>query len=85
MKQFTAILIGAGARGRTYGYSMHDMPEKFKIVGVADPHEARRVDFQRDMQLPDEAVFCTWEEILTKPKMGYCHHRHTGQYATRLP
>ncbi len=70
MKQFTAILIGAGARGRTYGYSMHDMPEKFKIVGVADPHEARRVDFQRDMQLPDEAVFCTWEEILAKPKMA---------------
>ncbi len=70
MKQFSAIVIGAGGRGRTYAYPMRDMSEKFKIVGVAEPHDARRLDFQKDMQLPDEAVFKTWEDILNQPKMA---------------
>ncbi len=70
MKQFSVIVIGAGGRGRTYAYPMRDMPEKFKVVGVAEPHDARRLDFQRDMNLPDEAVFKTWEEILDRPKMA---------------
>ncbi len=70
MKQFSVIVIGAGGRGRTYSYPMRDMAEKFKIVGVADPHDARRLEFQKDMNLPDEAVFHTWEEILSRPKMA---------------
>ncbi len=70
MKQFTAIVIGAGGRGRTYAYPMRDMPDKFKIVGVAEPHESRRLEFQKDMHLPDEAVFTTWEDMLAQPKMA---------------
>ncbi len=70
MKQFSAIVIGAGGRGRTYAYPMRDMPEKFKIVGVAEPHDSRRIEFQKDMNLPDEAVFRTWEEMLSLPKMA---------------
>ncbi len=70
MKQFSVIVIGAGGRGRTYAYPMCDMPDKFKIVGVADPDDTRRLDFQKDMSLPDEAVFRTWEEILSRPKMA---------------
>ncbi len=70
MKQFTAIVIGAGGRGRTYAYPMRDLAEKFKIVGVAEPHDSRRYDFQKDMDLPDEAVFTSWEDILARPMMA---------------
>ena len=48
MKQFSVILIGAGDRGTTYVKHMKSMPEKFKIVAVAEPIEARR-NFVKDL------------------------------------
>ena len=42
MKQLTAICIGAGGRGRASSNIMAEMPEKFKLIGVADPVDAAR-------------------------------------------
>ena len=42
MKQLTAICIGAGGRGRAYSNIMSEMPEKFKLIGVAEPVDAAR-------------------------------------------
>ena len=36
-KQITAIIVGAGHRALLYSLYALQNPEKFKIVGVADP------------------------------------------------
>lgn len=70
MKKFTAILIGAGNRGGTYARKMSKMPEKFQIVGVADPRVADRT-FIRDMYaIPEENCCESWEQLLSRPKMA---------------
>ena len=70
MKQFSVILIGAGNRGRTYCNFMAHMPEKYKIVGVAEPHDLRREEFAKQHGIPAEACFKSWEDILSLPKMA---------------
>ena len=70
MKQFSVIVIGAGGRGWSYSKVMRSMPEKFKIVGVADPLKDRLEVFQKAFKLPDEALFTDWQDILNKPKMA---------------
>ena len=41
-KQITAIIVGAGHRALLYSLYALQNPEKFKIVGVADPDPIRR-------------------------------------------
>lgn len=70
MKQLTAILIGAGNRGGTYARKMAELPEKYKIVGVADPRSADREFIRQLHGVPEENCFESWEQILSKPKMA---------------
>ena len=42
MEPYRVIVIGGGLRGRTYADIMLSMPEKFKVVGIAEPIEDRR-------------------------------------------
>lgn len=70
MKQFSVILIGAGNRGRTYCNFMSKMPGKYKMVGVAEPHELKRAEFAARYGLAEDVCFASWEGILSKPKMA---------------
>lgn len=70
MKTYSVILIGAGHRGRAYTNIMKMLPEKFKVVAVADTVEGRRNTIQQWHNLPDEMCFSSWEEILARPKMA---------------
>ena len=70
MKQFSAILIGAGSRGQTYTDIMADAPEKFKVVGVAEPIEDRREYIKDKHGVEDKNCFDTWEKILDVPKFA---------------
>lgn len=70
MKQFSAIIIGAGDRGSNYARVMKTLPEKFNIVAVADPVELRRRNIKEQFGLSDEACFNSWEDILNQPKMA---------------
>ncbi len=70
MKQLKVIVIGAGNRGTAYTDNMRDLPEWFKVVGVAEPIESRRKDIQKKHNLPDSACFTDWREILAIPKMA---------------
>ena len=70
MKPITAIIIGAGDRGSTYARAMAGMPEKFQVVGVADPAKPCRENIQDMFRLPPERCFSSWEEILDQPKMA---------------
>ena len=70
MKQFSVIVIGAGSRGKTYSNKMSIMPDKYRIVGVADPAEAKRKRMQKVFGIPEEMCFSDWREILDRPKMA---------------
>ena len=70
MKQFSVILIGAGARGNTYTKQMSSMPEKFKIVGVAEPIDARRDHIKELYDIKEENCFTDWKDILERPKFA---------------
>ena len=70
MKQLKVILVGAGNRGRTYCRYMKNMPEKYKVVGVAEPHELRRAEFAKEHGIPVENCFESWEGLLSRPKMA---------------
>lgn len=70
MKQYSAILIGAGLRGNGYTTRMCELRDQIKLIAVADPLKIRRDDIVRKHDIPDEMCFDTYEEILSKPKMA---------------
>jgi len=70
MKQYTFITVGAGSRGTTYTTEMLKMPEKYKLVGMADPMSEKRRKYMREFGLAEEQCFADWREILAKPKMA---------------
>ncbi|MBS6194550.1 MAG: Gfo/Idh/MocA family oxidoreductase [Clostridiales bacterium] len=73
MKQVTAILAGAGQRGRrAYASYALDYPNELKFVAVAEPDKERREAFQREHNIPEEHCYSGWEELLEQPKMADC-------------
>ncbi len=70
MRQLTAIIIGAGGRGMTYTRAMMRRPEKYKIVGVADPNPLRVEMACECAKIPPEGCFKDWREILALPRMA---------------
>lgn len=73
MKQVTAVLIGAGARG-ALNYASYALryPNEMKFIGVAEPDEGRRQRFQEQHQIEDAFAFDSWEALLDRPRMADC-------------
>lgn len=69
-KKLKVILIGAGNRGTTYTDIMAGLPEKFEVVGVAEPIEDRREYIVEKHSIPKENVYESWEQILARPKFA---------------
>jgi predicted dehydrogenase len=70
-KSITAIVIGAGSRGRdAYGSYAVAHKEKIKIVGVAEPVHVRCERFAEIHEIPKERSYETWEKILAEPKFA---------------
>ena len=70
MKQYSFILIGAGGRGMTYTREMLKMPEKYKLVAMADPLDYKRERCISEFGLTAEQCYSDWRDILAKPKMA---------------
>ncbi len=70
MKQISVILIGAGGRGTMYVTQMKSMPEKYKVIGVADPIEEKRRVIKEMHDISDDMCFESWEDMLARPKMA---------------
>lgn len=70
MRQLTAILIGAGNRGGGYSKIMAQMPDKYRVVAVADPNRADRDYICGLHGISSEHCYHSWEDILAKPKMA---------------
>lgn len=70
MEPLKVILIGAGNRGTTYTDNMANMPEKYKVVGVAEPIESRRNYIKDKHNIPEDMCFTDWREILSLGKIA---------------
>ena len=70
MKQYTFITIGCGGRGTTYTSEMLKMPEKYKLVGMADPMSEKRKKYMQEFGLTKEQCYESWQDILAKPRMA---------------
>ena len=66
----TAVIAGAGGRGRTYAAFALEHPDRLKIVGVAEPKEWNRTTMVKEHAIPAEAVFTTWEDLAAQPKLA---------------
>lgn len=70
MKTLTAVLIGAGGRGRTYtGYALKN-PDKLKVIGVAEPIAALRDNFREKHNISTENCYTTWEDVFKREKFA---------------
>ena len=65
-----AIVIGAGARGRSYASFALKHPDKLQIVGVAEPNEERRNKLKEEHNIPDENCFESWEQVFKREKFA---------------
>lgn len=70
MKPISVIIIGVGNRGQRYAQHMSEMPDKYRVVGVAEPTKSHREEIQKLFNIPDEGCFESWEQILAQPKMA---------------
>ncbi len=70
MKKVTAVVIGAGARGRVYADYAQKHPDELELVAVAEPDEQRLERYFRDNNIPPKGCFKSWEELLKQPKLA---------------
>ncbi|SEO30321.1 Gfo/Idh/MocA family protein [Paenibacillus sp. OV219] len=71
MKQLTAILIGAGARGaNSYAPFALDYPHELNFVAVAEPDQTRREQFALKHAIPEHSCYESWEQLLAGPKIA---------------
>jgi hypothetical protein len=59
-RPLTAITLGAGSRGTTYGEYATEFPQELDIVGVAEPIVERNDIYAKTHSIPDENRFVTW-------------------------
>lgn len=69
-KTLKVILIGAGNRGETYTNIMAKMPEKYKVVAVAEPIKSRREAIKKKHHIPEELCFADGAELLKLGKIA---------------
>lgn len=70
MEPLKVIVIGAGSRGQRYTDIMHRFPERYRVVGVAEPIDARREYVQAKHGIDKKNCFTTWEDILAVPRFA---------------
>lgn len=66
----TAIIIGAGSRGTTYGKYATQFPDTMKIVGVADIDNFRKKRTAKAHNIPKENCFSDWSEVFAREKFA---------------
>ena len=69
-RTITAIIIGAGSRGTTYGKYASQFPDTMKIVGVADLNNFRKKRTAKSHNIPAENCFDDWKDVFARPKFA---------------
>jgi len=66
----SAVVIGHGSRGGLYSRYSKQLPDVWKIVGVAEPIDYRREAAVSAYEIPSAQTFVTWEHVFQKPKFA---------------
>lgn len=66
----TAIVIGAGGRGMGYSVFSQAHPDRFCVVGTAEPLEWNRSFMENTYDLPPENVVKDWRELAARPRFA---------------
>ena len=69
-KKISAILLGAGNRGKVYTDDMAKYPDLYEVVGVAEPIAARREYIAKKHHIPRDRVFADWRDLMALPKIA---------------
>ncbi|MHC1704502.1 MAG: Gfo/Idh/MocA family protein [Tenuifilaceae bacterium] len=69
-RPITAITLGAGARGNTYGAYAIQFPNELDIIGVAEPIPHRNNRYAKLHNIEDKNRFVTWEHVFERPKFA---------------
>ena len=72
MKTLTAVVLGAGSRGRVYSEYAKKYPQELRIVAVAEPREDRRNLLADELGVPEECRFSCWQDALNRERMADC-------------
>jgi len=67
-KPITTIICGYGGRGGLYGYYATQMPDTWKVVGVAEPISYRRIAAQDRHGLATDQTWLDFRDVLDGPK-----------------
>jgi len=71
MRPLTAVLLGAGSRGRyIYGPYAEKFPNELKFVAVAEPDDERRSRFAEIHRIAPERVYDSWEKAFEQGRMA---------------
>lgn len=69
-KIITVVLVGAGNRGERYTDIMATMPDKYKVVAVAEPIDSRRNYIKETHNIPEEMCFANWDDLFACGKLA---------------
>ena len=72
MKPVTAVILGAGSRGCSYGAYAAEFPDQLQVVAIAEPRVDRRELLAQQLHVSEEMRFSSWQELLAQPKMADC-------------
>ena len=68
----TAIIVGAGHRAMCYGSFSLVQPERFKVVGVADPNMLRCKKAAEKFGFGEDMIFHDADELVRRGKLADC-------------
>ena len=72
MKPVTAVILGAGSRGCSYGAYAAEFPDQLQVVAIAEPRVDRRELLAQQLHVSEEMRFSSWQELLAQPKIADC-------------
>ncbi len=70
MSPLTLLIVGAGNRGQTFANHALDMQGRAKVVGVAEPQEARRRRLAEQWGIAPENIFADWKEAARRDRLA---------------
>ncbi|MFI6294931.1 Gfo/Idh/MocA family protein [Nonomuraea sp. NPDC050790] len=62
-RPLTLAIAGAGARGAAYAHLATHLPDRARIVAVAEPRDQIRHHFATRHALPPERVYASWQDM----------------------
>ena len=70
MKKVTFAILGMGNRGTAYAGKQLKYPEEMEVVAMCDTRQVRLDAANKYLNLPEDRIFHTAEDMLAQPKMA---------------